>query len=189
VPKNALYDDLIFEYSTLPQHNFYSDVYQVHNPFTPMHKSASLSIKAINLPYTLHAKALLLNIDEKGQVQWSGGFFKDGYVVSNIRAFGNYVIGVDTVAPKININSVLKNNDFTNWKRIAFTIKDDLSGIKSYTGFIDGKWALFEYDPKQDLVYHEFDEKQMSFHHKHTLDMIVTDEKNNKAEYHTEFFK
>jgi hypothetical protein len=189
LPKNALYDNLLFEYSTLPGKNYYSEIHRIHNPYTPLHKSASLSIKATNLPVILHSKALLLNLDEKGTIQWSGGSFKDGFVVSNIRTFGNYTISIDTVAPTIKFNNTLQNTDFTNWKRIAFTIKDNLSGIKSYQGFIDGQWVCFNYDPKQDLVYHEFDQEQVQFNHKHKLELVVTDEKNNVAKYHIEFFK
>ena len=189
VPKNALYDNFLFEYSTLPDKNYYSEIHRIHNPYTPLHKSASLSIKATNLPDILHSKSLLLKIDEKGNIQWSGGSFKDGFVVSNIRAFGNYTIGIDTVAPTIKFNNALQNIDFTNWKRIAFSIKDNLSGIKSYQGFIDGQWVCFHYDPKQDLVYHEFDQEQIQFNHKHKLELFVTDEKNNVAKYQMEFFK
>ena len=32
---------------------------------------------------------------------------------------------------------------------IRMTIKDDLSGIKSYRGEIDDNWILMEYDPKK----------------------------------------
>jgi hypothetical protein len=191
VPKNALYDDFLFDLSTLPQtQGYYSELYQVHNRYVPLHKSASLRIKPNNLPQRLNGKALLLNLDERGQVLWSGGNFKDGYVTSNIRAFGRYIVGVDTIPPILKLNSnKLKNNNFTHWKRISFTIKDDLSGIKSYNGFIDGHWVLFEYDPKENLLFYEFDADRLKFGTKHTLDLTVTDEKNNTSKYHTEFTK
>ena len=191
VPKNALYDDFLFDFSMLPQQRgYYSEFYQIHNRYTPLHKSASLRIKPTHLPERLNDKALLLNLDERGQVLWNGGNYKDGYVTANIRTFGKYVVGVDTIPPTIKLKSRhLKNNNFTRWKRISFTIKDDLSGIKSYNGFVDGHWVLFEYDPKQDLLFYEFDPDRLKFGLKHTLDLKVTDEKNNTGKYHTEFFK
>ena len=30
-----------------------------------------------------------------------------------------------------------------------------MSGIKSYNAFINGKWALFEYEPKLNLIFHK----------------------------------
>ena len=191
VPKNALYDDFFFAFSALPQQNgYYSEFFQIHNRFTPLHKAASLRIKPTHLPDRLKDKALLLNLDDRGQVLWNGGNYKDGYVTANIRTFGKYVVGVDTIPPTIKlIPSNLKNNDFTVWNRISFTIKDDLSGIRSYNGFVDGHWVLFEYDPKEDLLFYEFDPTRLQFGLKHKLDLIVADEKNNINEYHIEFFK
>ena len=34
-------------------------------------------------------------------------------------------------------------------------LKDDVSGIKSYNAFLNGKWALFEYEPKLNLIFHK----------------------------------
>jgi hypothetical protein len=191
VPKNALYDDFIFTYSTLPQqHGYYSDVYQIHNRYVPLHKSVSLRLKPTSVPERLASKILLLNLNEQGQVLWSGGAYKDGYISANIRAFGKFVVGVDTIPPSIEmVSNNLANNDFTHWQRIAFFIRDGLSGIKSFNGLVDGHWALFEYDPKLDLLFYEFDPVRLKFGQKHKLDLFVTDEKNNIAEFHGEFFK
>ncbi len=191
IPKNALYADLAFEYSKLPQQaGYFSEIHQIHNPFTPLHKAASLYIKPVNLPSKLHDKALLINLDEQGHVKWTGGTYKDGYVVGNIRTFGNYAVGIDTIAPQITfINNNLNNNDFTNLEQISFTVKDNLSGISSYNGYIDAQWALFENDPKQNLIFYEFYPLRIQFGIKHQLDLYVTDEKGNTSEYHTVFFK
>jgi hypothetical protein len=191
IPKNALYDDLVFEYSKLPQQaGYFSEIHQIHNPFTPLHKAASLYIKPDNLPSKLNNKALLINLDGQGHIKWTGGAYKDGYVAGNIRTFGNYTVGIDTVAPQITfINNNLNNNDFTNLEQISFTVKDDLSGINRYNGYIDGQWALFEIDPKQNLIFYEFYPLRIQVGIKHQLDLYVTDEKGNTAEYHTGFFK
>ena len=41
-------------------------------------------------------------------------------------------------------------------------LKDDVSGIKSYNAFLNGKWALFEYDPKSNLIYHKISDNIIS---------------------------
>jgi hypothetical protein len=30
-----------------------------------------------------------------------------------------------------------------------------MSGIKSYNAYLNGKWALFEYEPKSNLIFHK----------------------------------
>jgi hypothetical protein len=42
----------------------------------------------------------------------------------------------------------VKQNQLITGSEIRFTISDNLSGIVSYKGFLDGKWILMEYDPK-----------------------------------------
>lgn len=191
IPKDALYDDFLFEYSRIPQQpGYFSAVHSIHNPYTPLHKACSLSIKPMGLPSSLYTKALLISLDQAGHVVWNGGAFKDGFVTGNIRAFGNYTITIDTVPPQIQpLFTAIRNNDFTDWTGIAFTVKDNLSGISSYKGFIDGEWVLFEYDPKQDLLYHKFDSEHMLFGKHHRLELMVYDEKGNKTVYKQDFYK
>ena len=72
-------------------------------------------------------------------------------------------------------------------KNIRFTIKDDFSGISSYNGWIDGQWALFEYDAKNNLLYYNFDADRLTKNTQHTLELKVTDGKGNTAEYKAAF--
>ena len=159
----------------------------MHNAFTPLHKTCILSIKPKGLPSSLFSKALLVSTDQSGRIVWSNRAYKDGFVTANIRSFGNYMVTIDTVAPQI--LPLFATNNFTDWAVMAFIIKDNLSGINSYIGKIDTQWALFEYDPKQDLLYYRFDSKYMQFGTTHKLDLVVFDEKGNKSKYSTEFYK
>jgi hypothetical protein len=64
---------------------------------------------------------------------------------------------------------------------------DDLSGIKSYEPSIDGKWALFEYDQKNDVLIYKFDPERITKGSKHTLSLKVTDNRENQSEFLVEF--
>jgi murein DD-endopeptidase MepM/ murein hydrolase activator NlpD len=191
LPKDALYDDLWFEYSKHPgPAGYYSEIHQIHNPYTALHRLGTLSIKPKGLPSSLYKKAILVSLDPNGKIIWNGGGFKDGFVTGNIRSFGNYTITIDTVPPQIvPLFTNRKENDFTNWSEIAFTAKDNLTSFVSYRGLIDGQWVLFEYDPKQDLVYYKFDAEHMKFGQNHKLELYVYDDKGNKAEYKLNFYK
>jgi hypothetical protein len=43
--------------------------------------------------------------------------------------------------------------------KMSFRISDNLSGIKSFNGYIDGKWILMEFDTKTASLWHTFDER------------------------------
>jgi Membrane proteins related to metalloendopeptidases len=188
IPKDALYDSLVFEYSVHPRKaGFYSELHQVHNIYTALQKSCKLSVKPVGLPSRLINKALLVSLDPAGKVNWSGGEFKDGFVTANIWRLGTYAVSVDTVAPQV--QPLFSVSNFTDWTRIAFSAKDDLSGINSYSGKIDDQWTLFEYDPKQDLLYYKFDPEHMQYGKTHKLELVVLDAKGNKTVYTNEFYK
>ena len=70
---------------------------------------------------------------------------------------------------------------------IRLRIKDGLSGIDSYEGFIDNNWVLFEYDPKNDLLYYIFDPDRLTSGSSHELEVYVKDKAGNPAAFHTTF--
>src|SRR5690606_16164135 len=119
--------------------------HHIHNRMIPLHNSYTLSIKASQdlSPYE-QSKALL--IDSRGRSQ--GGVYENGFVKSTLREFGSFYIGLDTQAPVIRPLNISDNKSMAGISRINLKISDDLSGIKSFNGFIDDQWVLMEYDPK-----------------------------------------
>jgi hypothetical protein len=71
--------------------------------------------------------------------------------------------------------------------KMSFKIRDNLSGIKSFNGYIDGRWILMEFDTKTASLWHTFDERTAPG--KHTLEIIVTDMKDNNKNYSITFYK
>ena len=74
---------------------------------------------------------------------------------------GNYAVSLDTIAPTVTTKKDYKNKNIKSLKVIDFTIKDDLSGIKSYQGEIDDKWVLFEFDKKKNRLFYTFDKNRL----------------------------
>ena len=74
-----------------------------------------------------------------------------------------------------------------NTRDIRFTITDNFSGISTYNGWINGQWALFEFDAKNNLLYYKFDDERLARNSQHALELIVTDSKGNTAEYRATF--
>ena len=63
-----------------------------------------------------------------------------------------------------------------------------MSGIKSYNGFLNEKWVLFEYDNKSArIVYHVNEEDLVDGENQ--LKLIVSDNLGNSAIFETSFFR
>jgi hypothetical protein len=71
---------------------------------------------------------------------------------------------------------------------ISFNIADSLSGIRKYAGYIDKKWALFEYDAKNDLLNYSIDGSRLDKNKIHHIDIYVTDNKQNITRYKADFY-
>jgi len=184
-PQGTLYSDLNFTYKKLPKPtgNAWSALHQIHNRYTPLHIGFNISIKADNLPENLKNKALIINSNGSSQ----GGFFENGYVKATPKNFGSFYIAIDTIAPRIIPVNISEGKNMAGLSKIFFKISDNLSGIKSFNGYIDGKWALMEFDTKTATLWHSFDERTASG--KHTLELVVADMKENTRKYKLTFIR
>ncbi len=189
IPRGALYSDLEFEYSKNDTgEGLFSIVHNIHNIYTPLHLACELRIKPYNLPESMRDKTVLVRIDKYGKPECTGGEWTDGFVKGTISEFGNYAVSVDTTPPDIKPINFSGIPDMSDMNSMLFRVKDDLSGIMSYEGYIDGNWALFEYDAKNDLVFYKFDPERISRESNHDLELYVVDNKQNINFYYTEFY-
>lgn len=185
IPANAMYDDIVFKYSKPASvKGTYSPLHQIMTDETALQKSMSLSIKPVRLPDSLQTKACIVSVNKKGKKSYEGGSYKDGWVSTLTKEFGNYAVTVDTIAPKL--KPAFKYNptittDLSKAKRIGITAIDDLSGIRKYRMIIDGKWVLCEYEFKQNLLFYTFDDAITKENHTFTIE--VTDDKENKSTF------
>lgn len=191
IPEGAFYEDVDFIYKKKPGNpRFYSPVFQLHNAYVPLHFACPLRIKAVNLPSNLESKAMLAQVDPgSGRIYSATGKFVNGWVEGNIRVLGNYAIAIDNVAPRITPLAFQDKRTKKVGDKIQFKITDNLSGIETYRGTIDGHWVLFEYDLKNNLISYTFDKSRMQFGKNHVLDLQVTDFKGNTSNYKTYFYK
>lgn len=190
IPEYALYENIKFKYHSEPSDSiFYSAYYYAQNKTVPLHKKATIEIKTEQLPPNLQSKALIVNINPETEKYYSiGGTYKNGKIKTKTRHFGVYTVAVDTIAPTI-IPLSIKDNTITESNRIRFKISDDLSGINTFEGLIDGKWALFEYDAKRNMLTHYFDKNRFEMGKRHNLKLTVTDSKNNNSTFECTFWK
>ncbi len=189
VPAFALYDSLKFKLSVTPSlPGSFSKVYHVHDKYTPLQKAFTLRIKPKNIDDDLHSKLLIAGLDKRNKAFARGGEFKNGYVEIKNREFGIYFVSLDTISPTIHpVNFKNGSYDLSSRKYLRFTVKDDFSGISKYRGTIDGKWVLFEYDPKYSRLQYTLDGERIGKGKDHELELKVTDQKNNEKIFRMKF--
>lgn len=191
IPEGALYDNVKFNYAAKPGGTgFYSDIHWVHSLKNPLHKYADIKVKVKDLPERLQSKALLVKVSpNSGRFYAAGGTYGDGWVGSSIREFGNYAVAVDTVAPIIIPLSIRNSSELIESNRIRFKISDNLAGIEKIEGTLDGKWMLFEWDPKTHIIAHNFDAERFELNKRHQFVLSVTDYRGNTKTYEASFWK
>lgn len=189
LPAMALYEDSHFSCEKLSrQSNVYPFFHNLHTMETPLHKSGVLKISTQDFPSKLMKKALLVYYDEKKHPEAiHNSHFSGNTMTASIRKFGLYSIEPDTIAPEIHLENFYKNKDMKDHKTISFRVKDDLSGLRSYRGFIDGNWVLFEYDPKNNRLFYKFDSQVKKSSMQHKLKISCEDFRNNRSVLVTSF--
>lgn len=185
LPQNTLYSDLDFKYATSKgPTNSLSDIHHIHHKFTPLNDTISVWVKPKRpLDINLQEKALLVNSQSKAEAS----YYHDGFVKASLKTFGSFYIAVDTIAPKVVPINIVNGKQMQGISKIVFTIIDNLSGIKAFTGTIDEQWVLMEYDPKTATLWHTFDKHLTAGEH-HFL-LTVEDQKSNKKTYQATFFR
>ncbi len=189
--KGVLYENLYLNYqsSSHASEKIYSSVHQIQHSTTPAHKYFDLSIRPTTLPSSFRNKAFIAYHDpKKDEYINCGGEWKDGLLKTKVRNFGEFCIMADEKAPKIEVVNFRTNMKGHN--KMSFKITDNVptagnvKGLK-YVATVDGKWILMEYDSKNDMITHYFDDRISAGSHQ--LRLEVTDNKGNKSVFDKPF--
>lgn len=177
IPKGNLYDSFYFKYNIKDSPCDLADLHILHNEPVPIHRNAQLSLRLLKDPLEDKSKYGIVRVN-KGRRSWIGGTYRNGWIDADIRDFGQYTLAMDTVAPTI------IPVDPSTWKskrQIVFRLTDNLSGVKTYRGEINGKYVLFERNNRSVITYH-IDETRLG-EGEHTLRLTVQDSCGNEAVY------
>ena len=140
VPKGMLYDNVALNYRAKADSGVIAFTYQLNDKATPLHSGCELRIGLRRKPIADSTKYYVAYIAPNGNKSSVGGKYKDGFMTASINHLGTYTVAIDTVPPQIipvNQNSWGRNG------KVVYRFKDNATGIASYKGTIDGKYALF----------------------------------------------
>lgn len=153
-PLGTFFTDICFNfYEQLPySYHVYSQVYQLHNEYTPLAQNFNIKIGTKNLPENLTNKATIVyeNMNKKKAIKTT---YSNGFCSAESNELGKYYVTIDTVAPKVNAINFKPNVRLPNISGLRFRIDDELSGINTYNVYVNDSWILCEYDAKNDLLF------------------------------------
>jgi murein DD-endopeptidase MepM/ murein hydrolase activator NlpD len=154
--------------------------------FEPVRKSLDLAAKRIGSSQFQLAKPIALSYQLKDSINAHRYFitmngtalptiFKEGKLLSSSKTLGTFGLRIDETAPTIQNQSNNKLDSINNgaW---AWLVKDDFSGISSYTCWQNGKWVPAYYDAKNKVIKAQF---QVPFEAGTILEIRVKDAAGN----------
>lgn len=186
-PDSSLYDDLCFDYSMIEgSAGYYAAIHRLHDDDIPMMHPIELKIKTTLTDTTLKDKLTGVFINEKGSISSEGGEYTDGYMIWTTKTFGKYSVMMDTKAPVISPSLVYEGRLMGKGASMKFTLADNLSGVKKYNAFIDGKWVLGIMDPFKNVLSIDLDAEEI-LAGEHTFQLKVEDGRANETIYSCKF--
>ena len=179
--RNSFYENKILDIINKP------DTLFINNNESPLNKQIKIKFN-IPLKDSLSNQIGVGLINSSKKLIFIPGVKEDGGITIRSKSFGKYILTKDSIKPTINSFSFKKGDWVTNKDFFKFKVDDDFSGVKFYNGFINKKWILLEYEPKNktlkyDFKDHEFKEAELN------IEIKIEDFAGNKNNYSTKIFR
>ncbi|MDQ6472250.1 M23 family metallopeptidase [Flavobacterium sp. LHD-80] len=176
-PAGTFYDDFNLNFD-VKNNKMY-----VHEDVIPVHSNFTVTIKDDTYDESLRDKLFIGRSGSYNATSRKGDVF-----TAKSKTLGQFGLVLDTIAPKISIAKSIQDKWISDVKKIQFTISDSGSGIKSYNGYLNGNWILFEYENKTRKITHTFDDALLA-EGANDLKIEVTDNVGNVTVFETHFFR
>lgn len=182
---------------TIPSKTFYDDFYmdfevknnsiKIHDDIVPAHSSFQIAIEDSISNEKDREKMFIGYFDGKKFNHYTTKRYKNTFSIYS-KTLGEYHLLKDTIAPKISMAKKIEGKWISEQENLQLTISDDLSGIKSYEGYLNEKWILLEYENKLNRLTHNFSDGIVA-EGKNDLKVVVTDNVGNSTIFETHFYR
>lgn len=180
-PANTFYDDFYMNFEVK------NDVLHLHEDTVPAHTNFSITFED-SITAEKDRDKMFIGAINKNKVNYvNTKRYKNSFTIYT-KYMGEYKIVKDIVPPLVKSDKNIEAKWISNLNVLKFTISDALSGIKSYDGFLNGKWILLEYDSKTNKLVHHFSDGIVD-EGKNDLKLVVTDNVGNSTIFETHFFR
>ncbi len=180
-PAGTFYEDFDLNFDVK------NDTLFLHDDTVPTHTNFTVSIEDTKSTEAQREKMFIGRIEGK-KINYNPTYRKDSIFNTKVKILGKYALVADTIAPKITMAVPVEGKWISEQKTIQLSIYDDVSGIKSYNGYLNGKWVLFEYDNKTRKLTHYFTDGIVA-EGANDLKVVVIDNVGNSTTFESRFFR
>jgi hypothetical protein len=180
-PTNTFYDDFTMNFDVK------NGILTLHEDTVPAHSNFNITFEDSISDAKEREKMFIAYFDGKKFNYCTTKQYKNTFT-TYVKTLGQYKLMKDTIAPKVSMSKVIKDKWLSDQKTFQLTISDDLSGIKTFDGYLNGKWILLEYESKLKRLTHKFSDGVVA-EGKNELKVIVTDNVGNSTIFETQFYR
>jgi len=166
---------------------YQNDTLKIDEDLYPLRKLYNIKIFKQVEDSIIKRQSFIGLINNNGKLSYLKTSNKDNFFSVNSSNLGSFTLSRDSINPEIKALNFSLNKDISNQKTIRLRIYDKTSGIKSYNVLINNKWALFEYEPKSNLIFHKIDEGIIE-NGENKITIKVIDGVGNKAEFKSKVY-
>ena len=180
-PANTFYEDFNLNFDVK------NDTLILHSDIVPAHTNFTIEMEDHAFTEAQREKLFIGSIGSN-KIGYNRTYRTDSIFKTYVKTLGKYALVLDVIPPKISITKPIEGKWLSDKKFIQFGISDDLSGIKSYNGYLNGNWILFDYDNKTKKITHNFSDGIVA-EGANELKIIVVDNLGNSTIFETRFFR
>ena len=182
IPKHSLYKDEKVNFEVK------GDTLHLFKDIIPLHKKATISVDVKNYAPDDQKVMYIAELTDRNRPLYCSTNKKAGRFTTKTRNFGRYTVAKDTVAPIITPINFRDKKWISDLRYLKLKIHDSETGIDSFRGTINGKFALMEYDYKTKTVFYDFNDN-ISTATENKFTFVVLDKVGNATTYNATFFR
>ncbi|WP_419210973.1 M23 family metallopeptidase [Maribacter sp. X9] len=181
-----------------PTNTFYEDFYidlekgqdtvTIHNNTVPAHRNFTITFDSSKYPKEEQGQLFIARLDDRLRPNYTNTYKRGDLFTTRTRNLGTYTLAKDSVPPTIRTKNFKEKQWLNNYKYLSLYIADDLSGINTYSATLNGEWILMEYEPKNNTLTYNFDDK-IADQTQCVLKVTVTDNVGNESVLTTSFYR
>lgn len=184
-PAYTFYTNQYIDVHSEESEKLLSPVYSIGSTQIPLHSYFDIVVnmdldntKGLFLA-TVNSNNRVIGADFIKKTNESGFWF-------STRALGRYTLMQDTIAPTVSCPGYSFNKNYSEGQSLRFTFVENYTGIGSYNLFIDGVWALLEFDAKRNQFIYRCDGEKIA-KGVHKFEFILEDGVKNQTVYSGQF--
>ena len=181
-----------------PTNTFYEDFYidlkkgkdtvTIHKNTVPAHRNFTITFDTSSYTEEEQKQLFIARLDDKSRPNYTSTYKRGEVFTARTRNLGTYTLAKDTIPPIIRNKNFKDKQWLNNYKYLSVYIADDLSGVDNYSATLNGEWILMEYEPKNNTLTYNFDDK-IADQTQCVLKVTVTDNVGNENTLTTSFYR